>query len=116
MLLGLERQGEYRSQCAAASSIRHTERLAEAGALTSVGRRGDSYDDALAESVIGLYKADLVRRRGPWRGLDDLEIATLEGVHCFNHRLLFSVIVDGPPADYEANRYGEQVPAEAGTQ
>ena len=59
-------------------SIRYTERLAEAGAVTSVGSRGDSYDNALAESVIGLYKAELVHRRGPWRGLDDLELATLE--------------------------------------
>ena len=61
-------------------SIRYTERLAEAGAVTSVGSRGDSYDNALAESVIGLYKAELVHRRGPWRGLDDLELATLEWV------------------------------------
>lgn len=59
-------------------STRYTERLAEAGAVTSVGSRGDSYDNALAESVNGLYKAELVRRRGPWRGLDDLEFATLE--------------------------------------
>ncbi len=59
-------------------SIRYTERLAEAGAVTAVGSRGDSYDHALAESVIALYKAELVRRRGPWRGLDHLELATLD--------------------------------------
>ena len=73
-------------------SIRYTERLAEAGAVTSVGSRGDSYDNALAESVIGLYKAELVERKGPWRGLDDLEYATLDWVDWFNHRRLFSAI------------------------
>jgi putative transposase len=59
-------------------SIRYTERLAEAGAACSVGSRGDSYDNALAETTIGLYKTELIRRRGPWRRLDDLELATLE--------------------------------------
>jgi putative transposase len=59
-------------------SIRYTERLAEAGAVTSVGSRGDSYDNALAETIIGLYKAELIRRRGPWKGLDQIEYATLE--------------------------------------
>jgi putative transposase len=58
-------------------SIRYTERVAGAGAVSSVGNRGDSYDNALAESVIGLYKTELVRNKGPWRGLDDVEIATL---------------------------------------
>ena len=61
-------------------SIRYTERLAEAGAVTSVGSRGDSYDNALAETIIGLYKTELVRRRGPWKGLDQIEYATLEWV------------------------------------
>jgi putative transposase len=61
-------------------AIRYTDRLADAGAVTSVGSRGDSYDNALAESTIGLYKTELVRRRGPWRGIDDLELATLEWV------------------------------------
>jgi putative transposase len=61
-------------------SVRYTERLADAGVVNSVGSRGDSYDNALAESVIGLYKAELVHHRGPWRGLDDLEYATLEWV------------------------------------
>ena len=59
-------------------AIRYTERLAEAGAVTSVGSRGDSYDNALAESFNGLYKTELIRQRGPWRGLDDVEYATLE--------------------------------------
>jgi putative transposase len=97
-------------------SIRYTERLAEAGAVTSVGSRGDSYDNALAESVIGLYKAELVRRQGPWRGLDDLEYATLEWVDWFNHRRLFSAIGYTPPAEYEASLDRETVPAGAGTQ
>ena len=59
-------------------AIRYTERLAEAGAVTSVGSRGDSYDNALAETIIGLYKTELIRRRGPWKGLDQIEYATLE--------------------------------------
>ena len=94
-------------------SIRYTERLAEAGAVTSVGSRGDSYDNALAESVIGLYKAELVRRRGPWRGRDDLELATLEWVDWFNHRRLFSAIGYVPPAEYEEDCYRVPVPASA---
>ena len=73
-------------------SIRYTERLAEAGAVTSVGARGDSFDNALAESTIGLYKTELIRRRGPWRGLDDLELATLEWVDWYNHRRLHGEI------------------------
>jgi putative transposase len=84
-------------------SIRYTERLGEAGALTSVGSRGDSYDNALAESVIGLYKTELIRRRGPWRGLDDVEFATLEWADWFNHKRLFSAIGDVPPAEFERN-------------
>ncbi len=97
-------------------SIRYTERLAEAGAVTSVGSRGDSYDNALAESVIGLYKAELVRRRGPWRGLDDLELATLDWVDWYNHRRLHGAIGYVPPAEYEASLNRETVPAQAGTQ
>ncbi len=97
-------------------SIRYTERLAEAGAVTSVGSKGDSYDNALAESVIGLYKTELVRRRGPWRELDDLEFATLEWVDWFNNRRLFGAIGYVPPAEYETSGYSSQVPALAGTQ
>ena len=97
-------------------SIRYTERLAEVGAVSSVGSRGDSYDNALAESVNGLYKAELVHRRGPWRGLEDLELATLEWVDWFNHRRLSSAIGYVPPAEYEASQYCESVPAPAGTQ
>ena len=65
-------------------SIRYTERLAEAGGVTSVGSRGDSYDNALAETIIGLFKTELIRRRGPWKGIDDVEYATLEWVDWFN--------------------------------
>ena len=98
-------------------SIRYTERRAEAGRATSVGSRGDSYDNnALAESVIGLYKAELVSGRGPWRGCEDLELTTLEWVDWFNRHRLFSSIGYIPPAEYEAMRYPEPVPAGAGTQ
>jgi putative transposase len=83
-------------------SICYTERLAEAGAVTSVGSRGDSYDNALAETTIGLYKTELIRRRGPWRSIDDLELATLEWVDWYNHRRLHSACDNRPPAEYEA--------------
>jgi putative transposase len=83
-------------------AIRYTERLADAGAVTSVGSRGDSYDNALAESTIGLYKTELIRRRGPWRGIDDLELATLEWADWYNHRRLHTACANQPPAEYEA--------------
>jgi putative transposase len=83
-------------------AIRYTERLAEAGAVTSVGSRGDSYDNALAETIIGLYKTELIRRRGPWKGLDEVEYATLEWVDWFNHRRLLASIGYVPPAEFEA--------------
>jgi putative transposase len=83
-------------------SIRYTERLAEAGAVTSVGSRGDSFDNALAETIIGLFKAELIRRRDPWRGLDEVEYATLEWVDWFNHRRLLEPIGHIPPAEFEA--------------
>ena len=86
-------------------SIRYTERLAESGIEPSVGSVGDSYDNALAESIIGLYKTELVRNRGPWRGLDDLELATLEWVDWFNHRRLFWELGRIPPTEYETNHY-----------
>ncbi len=78
--------------------------------------RGDSYDNALAESVIGLYKAELVHRRGPWRGLDDLELATLGWVGWYNHRRLHSALNCLPPAEYERNQEREMAPAGARTQ
>ena len=89
-------------------AIRYTERLAESGAVNSVGSKGDSYDNALAETIIGLYKAELVRNRGPWRGLDDLEYATLEWVDWFNNRRLFEAHGQIPPAEFEANHYRHQ--------
>jgi putative transposase len=92
-------------------SIRYTERLAEAGAVTSVGSRGDSYDNALAETIIGLYKTELVRRRGPWRGIDDLEYATLEWVDWFNHRRLLEPIGYLPPAEFEATFRRQEDPS-----
>jgi putative transposase len=83
-------------------SIRYTERLAEAGVAPSVGSVGDSYDNAMAESVIGLYKTELIRRRGPWKGIDEVEYATLEWVDWFNHRRLLEPIGHLPPAEFEA--------------
>jgi putative transposase len=83
-------------------AIRYTQRLAEAGAVTSVGSVGDSFDNALAETTIGLFKTELVRRRGPWRGLDDLELATLEWVDWYNNRRLHSACGNVPPAEHEA--------------
>ena len=86
-------------------SIRYTERLAEAGIEPSVGSVGDSYDNALAETVIGLYKTELIRKRGPWRNLEAVEFATLEWVDWFNHRRLLESIGDMPPAEFEAAYY-----------
>ena len=94
-------------------SIRYTERLAEAGIEPSVGSKGDSYDNALAESVIGLYKTEVIRRRGPWHGVEDVEFATLEWVAWFNTRRLLEPIGHIPPAEHEETYYrGQQVPAE----
>jgi putative transposase len=86
-------------------AIRYTERLAEEGAVASVGSRGDSYDNALAEAVNGLYKAELIGRRGPWRGAEQVELATLAWVQWWNERRLHSAIGDIPPAEYEAIYY-----------
>jgi putative transposase len=91
-------------------SMRYTERLADAGIEPSVGSRGDSYDNALAESVIGLFKTEVIRRKGPWRHLEAVEFATLDWVDWFNHRRLLEPIGYVPPAEYEA-RYYEQAPA-----
>jgi transposase InsO family protein len=86
-------------------SIRYTERLAEAGIEGSVGSVGDSYDNALAESVIGLYKAELIRRRGPWRNVDVVEYATLEWVDWFNNRRLLEPLGYVPPCEFEQRYY-----------
>jgi putative transposase len=92
-------------------AIRYTDRLAKAGAVTSVGSRGDSYDNALAETVIGLYKTELIRRRGPWKGLDEVEYATLEWVDWFNHRRLLEPIGHVPPAEFEAAYHQREDPS-----
>lgn len=88
-------------------SMRYTDRLADASIAPSVGSRGDSYDNALAESVIGLYKTEVIQRRGPWRSLEAVEFATLEWVDWFNNRRLLEPIGYVPPAEFEA-RYYEQ--------
>ena len=93
-------------------SIRYTERLAEAGIEPSVGSIGDSYDNALAETVIGLYKTEVIRRRGPWRNLEAVEFATLEWVDWFNNRRLLESIGNIPPAEFEMLYYqSQEVPA-----
>ncbi len=84
-------------------SIRYTERLAEAGIEPSVGSRGDSYDNALAETINGLYKTELIHRRGPWKTKESVEMATLQWVHWFNHHRLLEPIGHIPPAEGEAN-------------
>ena len=86
-------------------SIRYTERLAEAGVDASVGSVGDSYDNALAETINGLYKTEVIRCRGPWRNIDAVEYATLEWVDWFNHRRLLEPIGDIPPAELEQAYY-----------
>ena len=88
-------------------SIKYTERLAEAGIEPSVGSVGDSYDNALAETVIGLFKTEVIRRRGPWKGLEAVEFATLEWVDWFNNRRLLEPIGNIPPAEAEARFYAE---------
>jgi transposase InsO family protein len=92
-------------------SIRYTDRLAEAGIEPSVGTVGDSYDNALAETVIGLYKTEVIRHRGPWRNLDDVEYATLEWVDWFNNRRLLEPIGYVPPAEFEEAYYRSQASA-----
>ena len=83
-------------------SINYTERLAEAGIEPSVGSVGDSYDNALAETINGLYKAEVIHRRGPWRSFEAVEFATLEWVDWFNNRRLLEPIGNIPPAEAEA--------------
>ena len=89
-------------------SIRYSERLAQAGIESSVGSRGDSYDNALAETLNGLYKTEVIHRRGPWRTRDAVEYATLEWVDWFNHRRLLEPIGNIPPAEFEAAYYRQQ--------
>jgi putative transposase len=86
-------------------SIRYTERLADAGIELSVGSRGDAYDNALAETIIGLFKAEVIRPRGPWRTLEAVEFAALDWVDWFNTRRLLEPLGYMPPAEYEARYY-----------
>ncbi len=98
-LLGLVAHSDAGSQYTA---LRYTERLAEIGAAPSIGTVGDSYDNALAETVNGLYKNELIHRRGPWRTADDIEVATAAWVHWWNTARLHGACGDVPPAEYEA--------------
>ena len=86
-------------------SVHYTERLAEAGIESSVGSVGDSYDNALAETINGLYKTEVIRKRGPWKNIDEVEYATLEWVDWFNKRRLLEPIGNIPPAEYELMYY-----------
>jgi putative transposase len=91
-------------------SIRYTERLAEAGIERSVGSVGDSYDNAMAETVIGLFKTEVIRCRGPWRNIDEVEYATLEWVDWFNHRRLLEPLGYVPPVEFESAYYSKKAP------
>ncbi|QDH26010.1 hypothetical protein D5366_10955 [Neokomagataea tanensis] len=87
------------------ASLRYTQRLAEAGLVASVGSVGDSYDNALAETINGLYKTELIYRQGPWKGKRDVELATLKWVDWFNNRRILSSIGNITPAEAEARLY-----------
>ena len=89
-------------------SIRYTERLAEAGIEPSVGSTGDSYDNALAESVIGLFKTEVIRRRGPWKGIEDVEFATLTWVAWYNSTRLLEPLGYVPPSEFEEAFYRQR--------
>ena len=95
----------HSDRCSQYVSIRYTERLAEAGIEPSVGSRGDSYDNALAETINGLYKAELIHKRAPWKTRESVELATLEWVSWFNHQRLLEPIGYIPPAEAEAQYY-----------
>jgi putative transposase len=95
------------------TSLRYTTRLAEIGAAPSIGTVGDSYDNSLAESTIGLFKTELIRRHGPWRTLEEIELATLGYIDWFNHHRLHGEIGDIPPAELEATYYRQPEPTTA---
>ena len=104
-LAGLVHHSDRGSQYLA---IRYTERLEAAGAVGSVGSKGDSFDNALAETVNGLYKAELIDRRGPWRSVEQVELATSAWVHWWNTARLHGACENVPPAEYEAAYWAEQ--------
>ena len=85
--------------------MRYTDRLAEAGATSSVGTRGDSFDNALAESTIGLFKTELIARHGPWRSVEQVELAVLEWIDWYNARRLHGALGDIPPVEFEQAFY-----------
>jgi putative transposase len=94
-------------------AIRYTERLASAGAVRSVGSRGDSYDNALAESVIGLYKTEVIKKQGPWRWFEQVELATARWVDWYNKRRLHGAIGNVPPAEFEAAYHANSTTVDA---
>ncbi len=101
------------------TALKYGERLAEAGIAASVGSVGDSYDNALAETINGLYKTELIKPHAPWRTVDDVEIATAEYIDWFNHRRLYQYCGDIPPAELEAVHYAQNTltpPAEVSHQ
>jgi putative transposase len=94
-------------------AIRYTDRLAEAGAVRSVGSKGDSYDNALAETVNGLFKTEVIHRQGPWRGAGPVEMATASWVDWWNHQRLHSALDYLPPVEFETRYHDNQQAAEA---
>jgi putative transposase len=94
-------------------AVRYTQRLAEAGAVASVGSKGDSYDNALAEAFNSIFKAELIRNKGPWRGIDEVEIAVAEYIDWYNHRRLHGELGLIPPVEYEINHQHTTAPASA---
>ena len=107
MLRRLLEPGQY-------TALKYGERLADAGIAASVGSVGDSFDNALAETINGLYKTELIKPRGPWKSVDDVEIATAEWVDWFNHRRLYQYCGDIPPADLEIAYYAAHQPQAVG--
>lgn len=106
-LTGLVNHHDHGSQYL---SVAYTERLADAGIKPSVGAVGSSFDNALAETVIGLYKTELIKARRPWHGFDDVEIGTAEWVDWYNHRRFFEYCDDLTPAEAEAAHYAHHEP------
>lgn len=101
---------QHRDRGAQYLSVRYTEWLGQVGIEPPVGSRGDSYDNALAESIIGLFKTEVIRRRGPWRGVEDVEFATLAWVAWYNTQRLLEPLGDVPPVEYEEAYYRSHTP------